>query len=100
MFQYALGRALQHRRGDELRLDVTYLLGDSVFKWDVPRAYDLDVFRIQPGFSYIPRLLRRARRTFAEAAAVPRSQTFVEEKVFGFHPEILDLTEPNLYLDG
>jgi hypothetical protein len=100
MFQYALGRALQHRRGDELRLDVTYLLGDSVFKWDVPRTYDLDVFQIQPAFSYIPRLLRRARRTAAEAEAVPRSQTFVEEKEFGFHPEILDLTAPNLYLDG
>ncbi len=100
MFQYALGRALQHRRGDELRLDVTYLLGDSVFKWDVPRTYDLDVFRIQPGFSYIPRLLRRASRTFDEAVAVPKTQTFVAESEFGFHPEILDLTAPSLYLDG
>jgi hypothetical protein len=114
MFQYALGRALQHRRGDELRLDVTYLLGSSVFKWDVPRTYDLDVFRIQPALAYVPRLLRRARpqcvrypegRTLSEAeaappVAVPKTQTFVEEKEFGFHPEILGLTAPNLYLDG
>jgi hypothetical protein len=100
MFQYALGRALQHRRGDELRLDVTYLLGSSVFKWDVPRSYDLDVFQLQSAFSYVPRLLRRASWTLDEAEAVPKRQTFVEEKEFGFHPGILDLTEPNLYLDG
>jgi len=100
MFQYALGRALQHRRGDELRLDVTYLLGSSVFKWDVPREYDLDVFRIQPAFACIPRLLRRVPRRLGEAEAVPKRQAFVAEKEFGFHPEILDLTAPNLYLDG
>ena len=100
MFQYALGRALQHRRGDELRLDVTYLLGDSVFKWDVPRNYELDVFQIQPAFAYIPRLLRRAPRRLGDAEAVPRKQSFVAENEFGFHPEILDLTAPNLYLDG
>ena len=100
MFQYALGRALQHRRGDDLRLDATYLLGDSVFKWDVPRAYDLDVFQIQPALAYIPRLLRRGGLSVSEAEAVPRSQAFVEEKEFGFHPEVLDLTAVNLYLDG
>jgi hypothetical protein len=100
MFQYALGRALQHRRGDELRLDVTYLLGDSVFKWAVPREYDLDVFQIQPAFACIPRLLRRAPRRFRKGEAVPKRQTFVEEKEFGFQPGILDLTAPNLYLDG
>lgn len=109
MFQYALGRALQHRRGDELRLDVTYLLGNSVFKWDVPREYDLDVFGIQPAFAYIPRLVRRAPRQRIrypegwrpyEAEAAPKRQTFVHEKEFGFHPEILDLTAPNLYVDG
>jgi hypothetical protein len=100
MFQYALGRTLQHRRGDELRLDVTYLLGDSVFKWAVPREYDLDVFQIQPAFAYIPRLLRRATRRLREGEAVPKRQTFVEETEFGFQPGILDLTAPNLYLDG
>jgi hypothetical protein len=109
MFQYALGRALQNRRGDELRLDVTYLLGNSVFKWDVPREYALDVFQIQPVFACIPRLLRRAPRQHirypdgwmpGEEDATPRRQTFVHEGTFGFHPEILDLTAPNLYLDG
>jgi hypothetical protein len=113
MFQYALGRALQHRRSSgakgsansalrdgELRLDVTYLLGDSVFKWAVPREYDLDVFNIQPAFAYIPRMLRRAFRTLDHAEPVPKSQTFVAEKEFGFHPGILELTAPNLYLDG
>jgi hypothetical protein len=100
MFQYALGRALERRRGDELRLDLTYLLGNAVFQWDVPRHYDLDVFQIQPAFAYIPRLLRRASRSLGEAEAVPKGQTFVVEREFGFHPEILDLTAPNLYLDG
>ncbi len=109
MFQYAMGRALQHRRGDELRLDVTYLLGNSVFAWDVPREYDLDVFQIQPAFAYIPRMLRRASpgrilypqgRPLSEAAAVPKKQTFVHQEDFGFHPEVLDLTAPNVYLDG
>src|SRR5580658_9906918 len=87
MFQYAMGRALQHRRqGDELRLDVTYLLGDSVFKWDVARTYDLDIFGIDPCFSYIPRLLRRAPGFIGApldgAEAVPRKQTFVDEGEF------------------
>jgi hypothetical protein len=104
MFQYALGRTLQHRRGDELRLDMTYLLGSPIFKWDVPRSYDLDVFQIQPAFSYVPRLLHRASWNPSwnpgNAEAVPKRQTFVEEKEFGFHPEILDLTAPSLYLDG
>jgi hypothetical protein len=100
MFQYALGRALQRRRGDELRLDVTYLLGSSVFKWEVPRNYDLDVFQIRPAFAYIPRLLRRASRRLGDALAVPKRQTFVSEGEFGFHPRILDLTAPQLYLDG
>src|ERR1700730_17782769 len=100
MFQYALGRALQHRRGDELRLDVTYLLGSSVFRWDVPRTYDLDVFQIQPALAYIPRLLRRGSQRFGEMPAVPRNQVFVEERQFGFDPAILDLTEPNVYLDA
>jgi hypothetical protein len=109
MFQYALARTLQHRRGDELRLDVSYLLGSSVFDWDVPREYALDVFRIQPAFAYSPRLLRRvpprqirypAGWIFGEAETLPRKQTFVHEAEFGFHPEVLDLTAPNLYLDG
>jgi|SRR5579862_1595137 len=109
MFQYALGRALQHRRGDRLRLDVSYLLGHAVFDWDVPREYALDVFRIQAAFAYTPRLLRRVPSRqiryppgliLGGAEALPRQQTFVHEKEFGFHPEVLDQTAPNLYLDG
>jgi hypothetical protein len=109
MFQYALGRALQHRRGDELRLDVTYLLGNSVFSWEVPREYSLDVFRIQPAFAYVPRLVCRAPRqriwhpagwTPLAEEALPRKQTFVHEAEFRFYPEVLDLAAPNLYLDG
>jgi hypothetical protein len=109
MFQYALGRTLQHRRKDELRIDVSYLLGSSVFDWDVPREYALDVFRIQPAFVYSPRLLSRVPPRqirypsgwiAGEAETVPRRQTFVHEAEFGFHPEILDLTAPSVYLDG
>src|SRR5580704_7538769 len=97
MFQYTLGRSLQHRRGDELRLDATYLLGSPVFQWDVPRAYDLDVFHIQPALAYIPRLLRRSPRRFGDMEAVPKIQRFVAERQFGFDPSILDLTAPNVY---
>jgi|SRR5579863_1645710 len=100
MFQYALGLALQHRRGDELRLDATYLMGSSVFRWDVPRTYDLDVFHVEPARVYIPRLLRRSPRKLGEVEAVPKSQTYVEETLFGFDPKILVLTAPNVYLDG
>jgi hypothetical protein len=109
MFQYALGRTLQHRRKDALRLDVSYLLGSSVFDWDVPREYALGVFRIQPAFSYSPRLLGRVPPQqirypegwiCGEAEALPKTQTFVHEAEFGFHPEVLDLAAPNLYLDG
>src|ERR1700733_9245657 len=106
MFQYALGRTFQHRRKDELRIDVSYLLGSSVFDWDVPREYALDVFRIQPAFVYSPRLLSRVHPRqirypsgwiAGEAETVPRRQTFIHEAEFGFHPEVLDLTPPNLY---
>jgi hypothetical protein len=66
----------------------------------VPRTYDLDVFRIQPAFAYIPRLLRRAPGRSGETEAIPKRQTFVTEQEAGFHPEILGLNAPNVYLDG
>ena len=74
----------------------------------MPREYDLDVFRIQPAFVYSPRLLSRVppRQIRYPSGWTPpggnrpRRQTFVHEAEFGFHPEVLDLTPPNLYLDG
>src|SRR5580704_17740372 len=109
MFQYALGRALQKRRGDELRLDVTYLLHPAISRWDVPRQNDLDIFRMDPAFAYIPRLAARVpkeslgcleRRALREGIAIPRKLAYFAEEPFGFHPEILEITAPDIYVDG
>ena len=109
MFQYAVGRALQKRRGDELRLDVTYLLHPDIGRFDVPREYSLDVFQIEPQFAYIPRLAARVPkdqfacpvgRVVREGVAIPRKIAYVREEPFGFHPEILSLNAPDVYLNG
>ena len=47
MFQYAAGRALAHKLGTELKLDLSLLCSRGVDGKDTYRAYELDAFNIQ-----------------------------------------------------
>ena len=109
MFQYAAGRRLAERNGDELLLDLTFLL-DRSSPDIVPRDYGLDIFDNLEGkvtllSSTALRLpaastfCRRASRIITRVKSAVGAQRPIVEGGLRFHEGILCLTG-NVYLDG
>lgn len=102
MFQYAVGRALAHRRGDELKLDI------SEFESYTLRQFELDVFNVKAAIaspSEIERLkyqkpalaLRILSYIFRKDSAYGRH--YYREKFYQFDPDVLTL-QGDVYLFG
>src|SRR5690348_5751134 len=66
MFEYAVGRALSLRNGDDFELDPTSLFDPTRWKHLTPRAYALPtVFNIDPKLSFPSRVVRALRIPYA-----------------------------------
>lgn len=65
MFQYAFGRAVAARNGDELALDLTYLLDRRPRSDIVFREYDLGLFPIRARLTRLSRAAQRAPLPYA-----------------------------------
>lgn len=110
MFQYAFGRALAERNGDDLVLDKTFLLDRTPRREFVYRNYDLDVFGLDPRFTLLSRAAARTNVPFlmyglsrycATAAKVALgAQRYVVDRTLGTFQEAYLNLEGNLYLDG
>jgi hypothetical protein len=108
MFQYALGRSLVEKNKDRLVLDATFLLDRAPRKDFVFRNYDLDIFGINPRFTFLSRMARLfplqsyysdRSLSISNKKDLLGRQKYVREEPFGFHPEIFQLAG-DLYLDG
>ena len=116
MFQYALARRLADERGDDVGLDLRYLLDRMSRPSFVFRDYDLDLFRIRARalgadeaeeltrirYPQSPYSVRTPLRQLANGWRRLRRQgafSYVSEKAFHFDPTVLGC-RGNLYLDG
>lgn len=94
MFQYAVGRAIAHRRGTSLALDV------SAYPDHKQRRYSLGVFKIVENFASRRAPRPSLLRSWAQRWRLPAfTYLLVERKYFSFDPTVLD-APGNVYLDG
>lgn len=107
MFQYAFGRAIAQRNGDDLALDLTYLLDRRPGASIVFRDYDLGMFPVRASFTRLSRLALRAPVPYAwlgaseawqRARAALGAQQYLREEA-GFDPATLPRVG-DLFLDG
>lgn len=108
MFQYALGRALQERRQEELRLDLTSLLDRRPRRGGVVRDYGLRIFECKPRLTLLSRLALRcpipwmilgASWLSSHAKDLLHLQSYVRERRRAFDSGLLAF-EGDVYLDG
>jgi len=105
MFQYALGRCLAEKNRNTLLLDLTFLHARVPLKKFVFRNYNLDVFNINPGFTFLSSINTKSPLILALSLLIAKSksifgiQKYVSEKTFTFEKNILNL-KGSIYLDG
>ena len=109
MFQYAVGRHLASKLNTKLKLDLSFLLDCSVRENFTPRAYELDIFKIQADIATAGEVAE-----FEETPANPSPSLFhqvrrrlfpyavIQEPPFDytFQKAVLDNSRTNTYLQG
>jgi hypothetical protein len=108
MFQYAYGRRLSIKKGEKLKLDLTFLLSRIPRKALAFRDYELDVFNINADFTLLSRIAFR----FNNYMLIPQ---LIKNKIskFFFKDSVLDevidstileqralQTKHNIYVSG
>lgn len=108
MFQYAFAKALAKAKNTDFRLDLTYLLDRTPRRDFTFRDYELNVFRIEPRFTFfseiarslpIPILYPLLSWFVTLVKRVLGIQKKVSEGKPGFRPEIFSV-KGDIYLDG
>ncbi len=100
MFQYAVGRALSRQHKCRLYLDKSFLLQQA--QTHTPRAYELDVFRIEEEFAdedMIASITQNERSFIRRQFISILGNPIVREGGSKFLPH-LNTLQPPLYLDG
>lgn len=107
MFQYALGRCLAEKNKDKLFFDITQLL-DRTPRDIVFRDYNLDIFNINPQFTFLSKVARLlpvplvwfgASYFVSKIKNIIGIQNYIKENINIFNRSILDL-KGDVYLDG
>lgn len=86
MFQYALGRCMAARRGDELVLECGKLRARPNA---TPRDYSLDIFRLNATFAAMSTIQAQAKVL-----------THIVQCRRGFHQEVFECRAPDIVLEG
>lgn len=98
MFQYAFGRCVSIKNKDQLLLDTTFLLDHTPIENVVLRNYDLDIFNLKVNHINLNEtsLINKKKYAFLFNKWLKP----VNEKVFNYDPDVLNLHKSGAYYDG
>lgn len=106
MFQYAFARGLAHRRGAQLKLDLSFFTNQPTDKnGHVFRNYDLDILNVQQDFATAAEvfsLSKRFKNNILDRICnkiIGRKKTYLIEPHFHFSTAAFNYPD-NIYLEG
>ncbi|MEP7167929.1 MAG: alpha-1,2-fucosyltransferase [Bacteroidota bacterium] len=98
MFQYAFGRFLSIKNNDQLILDTTFLLDRTPLENVIFRDYDLDIFNLKVKHINLYEVSLINKKKYA--LLFNKWLKPVNEKVFNYDSEVLNLPRSGAYFDG
>jgi hypothetical protein len=104
MFQYALGKALQHSLGVVVKFDYTFLEDRTPSPGRVFRTYDLDLFGLEANRATPEEVQRYAtekagKKTIWQKLGLLAKPSYIQEPHYTYWPQVFQLKGP-AYLDG
>ena len=101
MFQYSCGLSMAIKNNTKLLLDTSYLLDRTPRENFVFRDYDLDIFKLDSNIykgniNQKPFMLKK----YFNSLVPDKYKFYYKERYFEYNRQVVNFTNPNLYLEG